>query len=240
MINISVNKIGTLVVPSNVLQILAMTEGLTQVEITRLDEIAEKVYILEYDRFFDFEAGQIVKLAWPGQDKPRLYSIASGEKDSKIQILFNVVGDGYLTPLMAGLRPGNTLLSSKALGKFTGTEGPAWWIAQGTGIAPFASMFRSGQTGSKKLIHGGRSIRTFYFQDEFMAKMGTDYVRCSSREAGEGLFPGRVTDYIRQFKELPADSLYYLCGSAEMVVETRDLLIERKVPFSRIVSEIYF
>ena len=33
---------------------------------------------------------------------------------------------------------------------------------------------------------------------------------------------------------------YYLCGSAEMVVEIRDILIEKGIPFDRIISEIYF
>ena len=33
---------------------------------------------------------------------------------------------------------------------------------------------------------------------------------------------------------------YYLCGSAEMVVDTRDILIEKGIPFENIVSEIYF
>ncbi len=33
---------------------------------------------------------------------------------------------------------------------------------------------------------------------------------------------------------------YYLCGSAEMVVDTRDILIRKGVPFDQIISEIYF
>jgi ferredoxin--NADP+ reductase len=33
---------------------------------------------------------------------------------------------------------------------------------------------------------------------------------------------------------------YYLCGKALMVVEVRDLLISRGIPFENILSEIYF
>jgi NAD(P)H-flavin reductase len=40
--------------------------------------------------------------------------------------------------------------------------------------------------------------------------------------------------------ELPAGHRYLLCGSARMVVEVRDLLIARGVPFEDIVAEIYF
>lgn len=33
---------------------------------------------------------------------------------------------------------------------------------------------------------------------------------------------------------------YYLCGSADMVVEARDILISKGIPFGNIISEIYF
>ncbi len=217
-----------------------MQEGLREVEIVSVEEIAEKVYILEFERFFEFEAGQIIKLAWPGESKPRLYSIASGEKQANIQILFNVVGEGQLTPMMAGMRKGDQILASGPLGKFTGTGGPAWWIAQGTGIAPFASMLRSGQTQDKTLIHGGRYHDSFYYRDEFIPILGERYIRCSSKDSGDSVFRGRVTDYLKSIDRLPVGSLYYLCGSAEMVVETRDILIEKGIPFINIISEIYF
>jgi ferredoxin--NADP+ reductase len=36
------------------------------------------------------------------------------------------------------------------------------------------------------------------------------------------------------------DQKYYLCGSAEMVVESREILISKGIPFNNIVAEIYF
>jgi ferredoxin--NADP+ reductase len=39
---------------------------------------------------------------------------------------------------------------------------------------------------------------------------------------------------------LPTDENYYLCGSSEMVVETRDILVDKGVPFGNIIAEIYF
>jgi ferredoxin--NADP+ reductase len=126
------------------------------------------------------------------------------------------------------------------MGKFSGTGGPAWWIAQGTGIAPFASMFRSGQTNNKTLVHGGRHHDSFYYRDEFIPILGERYIRCSSKDSGDSVFHGRVTDYLKSIDRLPVGSLYYLCGSAEMVVETRDILIEKGIPFINIISEIYF
>jgi ferredoxin--NADP+ reductase len=101
-------------------------------------------------------------------------------------------------------------------------------------------MFRSGQRVGKTLIHGGRYPDSFYYADEFELVLKENYIRCCSREIVPGTFHGRVTDYLNSLDSLSADSLYYLCGSSEMVVETRDLLIKKGVSFTRIVGEIYF
>jgi len=213
---------------------------LVPVIIERLTEIAQDVYVLEFLRFFDFEAGQVIKLAWDKHDDPRLYSIASGEQDKYIQILFNVVGDGYLTPKLQTLKPGSQVFASRSFGKFICDDLPAWWIAAGTGIAPFASMLRSGMTENKVLIHGGKYADSFYFSEEFEPVLEKNYIRCASQEEPEGIYPGRLTKYLKEFDNLPTEPVYYLCGSSEMVVETRDILISKGVAFGRIVSEIYF
>lgn len=213
---------------------------LVPVVVESLKEIATQVYVLEFKRFFDFEAGQVIKLAWEKNWEPRLYSIASGEKERNIQLLFNIVDDGILTPKLASLRPGDKLFASKAFGKFTCGDGPSVWIAAGTGIAPFASMFRSGMRENKILIHGGKYHDSFYYSDEFEPVLGNNYIRCSSQEEVEGAYYGRLTRYLMDRDELPEKAVYYLCGSSEMVVETRDILISKGIKFGQIVSEIYF
>ncbi len=39
---------------------------------------------------------------------------------------------------------------------------------------------------------------------------------------------------------LPQNQLYSICEQSGMAVETRDLLIEKGLPFENIVTEIYF
>lgn len=213
---------------------------LVPVVIEKLEKIAPDVYLLEFLRFFDFEPGQVIKLAWGNQVEPRLYSIASGAQSKYIQLVFNVVNDGTLTPKLAELKPGDQVHASKAFGKFICGDGPAWWIAAGTGIAPFASMFRSGMQEDKVLIHGGKYAHSFYYEDEFSSVLGDQYIRCSSQEQVEGAYHGRLTQYLKELEELPRKAVYYLCGSSEMVVETRDILISKGIAFGQIVSEIYF
>jgi len=148
--------------------------------------------------------------------------------------------DGLLTPWLAGVIPGMKIWVSKPYGSFKDGKKPAWWIATGTGIAPFYSMFRSGNSENKTLIHGVRHLNQFYFEDELEWTMGDRYVRCCSHEQSCNVFPGRITKYLEEIKELPTDINYYLCGKAIMVVEVRDLLISRGVPYENILAEIYF
>lgn len=203
-------------------------------------EISPGVYLLSVKRNWDFEAGQVVKLAVDTGQPPRIYSICSGNHEQELRVLYNIKEDGYLTPKLAALIPGDRVLVSKPYGSFIGTSKPAWWIATGTGIAPFYSMFQSGQFENKTLVHGASYLNQFYFEDELDWSLGKNYQRCCSREQSCDVFPGRVTDYLKAQAELPADAQYYLCGKAIMVVEVRDILINKGVPFENIIAEIYF
>ena len=111
-------------------------------KVTGNEEISPGVFVLSYRRKHEFIPGQVVKIALDREQPPRIYSICSGNHEKEIRILFNIKEDGYLTPKLAALVPGDRLLVSKPYGSFTGTAGPAFWIATGTGIAPFYSMFQ--------------------------------------------------------------------------------------------------
>jgi ferredoxin--NADP+ reductase len=204
------------------------------------DEISPGVFLLSVKRRRDFLPGQVVKLAVDRIQPPRIYSICSGNHEPELRILFNIKEDGYLTPKLAALVPGDQVLLTEPYGSFIGNSKPAWWIATGTGIAPFYSMFQSGLFDHKKLIHGVSYLNQFYFEDELDWSLGKNYQRCCSREQSCDVFPGRVTDYLNSLDKLPQDVLYYLCGKAIMVVEVRDLLIGRGVPYEHIIAEIYF
>ncbi len=212
---------------------------LQKVVISSLIEIAKGVYILGFKRNFNFKAGQVIAITTREDLPARLYSIASGIDDEDVKILFNVVPEGALTTELSEMKVGDEILISQAFGQFYGDDSPAYWIAAGTGIAPFASMFYSGQTNQKVIIHGGRYLESFYFEDDFKS-LNDNYIRCCSQEKGEDVFEGRLTVYLREKKDYPADYKYYLCGSSEMVVECRDILISKGIPYEQIFAEIYF
>ncbi len=209
--------------------------------ITENREIAPGVFLLSFKRQYDFIPGQIIALTLDSNDRePRLYSICSGTGENVISVLYNIVPGGKITGRLSALKPGDHIFTSNPYGRFTVQPQKAFWIANGTGIAPFISMLRSLSDYSGFLIHGGRGEDSFYFSDELSEALGQNYIRCSSTMNKQGYFSGRLTSFLLNTDNLPADYRYYLCGGAEMVVEARDILISRGIPYNMIESEIYF
>jgi ferredoxin/flavodoxin---NADP+ reductase len=212
----------------------------TRIAAERNTEIAEGAYVLRFERTFRFEAGQVIALGIAPEIAPRLYSIASGEHAPYIEVLYTEKSEGELTPKLSGIRPGELVMVSNPFGTFTHVSDSAVYVAAGTGIAPFVSRIRSGKGDNPTLIHGVSDPEYFYFGDELRDALGDQYLQCCSRCRDEAFFHGRVTHFLEQWKGLDTRKKYYLCGSAEMVVDTRDVLIARGVPFASIDAEIFF
>jgi ferredoxin--NADP+ reductase len=214
--------------------------ALRPVLITGNVEISPSVYVVSWKREADFNPGQVVKIAVNLEEPPRIYSICSGNKEKNISVLFNVKPGGALTPRLAQMKTGDEIYVSEPYGSFSCDDSPGTWISTGTGIAPFYSMIRSGRFENKKLLHGVSFANQFYFEDYLRKELGDNYIRCCSRDRDGDHFPGRITEYLLALPELPKGDKYYLCGQALMVVEVRDLLIQKGVPYGQIYAEIYF
>jgi ferredoxin--NADP+ reductase len=216
-----------------------MALPLRPVDVLRLESCGPGAWILWWRRDFEFLPGQVVALGILPTGPQRLYSLASGNRENEAGVLFNLAPDGWLTPQLAAVRPGHRIYVSDPFGSFIGFPGPAVWVATGTGVAPFLSMVRSGLTEEKVLVQGARTRDLFYGSDTLAPALGDRYVRCASADQGEGLVAGRLTGYLGASAWAP-DRPYYLCGSTAMVIEARDILIARGVPYKNIVSEVYF
>ena len=220
--------------------ILSIKRILHKTKVHSLRNIAEGVYVISFLRNFKFTAGQVVAIDLVPDGQPRLYSIASGENEKNVDILFDEKPDGNLTPFLSKLNSNDVIYVSEPFGTFTTTGGKAFWIASGTGVAPFVSMARSGLAVDKILIHGGRLDDNFYFSDVLESLITDGYVRCCSQQEDTQNYNGRLTAWLMDNQNLSTNCPYYLCGSPEMVVQVRDILIEKGIPFQNIISETYF
>lgn len=214
-------------------------QDLKSVKINSIQEVGSDGFVISFDKSFNFKAGQVIGITDHFDKPPRLYSILSSPSEEEIKILFNIKEEGYLSPRLARLKKGNNIFITLPTGNFLSDKEEAYWVAAGTGIAPFVSMYRVGLGYHKTLIHGARTLGNFYFSDQF-SSMEEKYIRCCSGERNDKVYPGRLTDYLRERPFFKPNIKYYLCGSAEMVVESRDILIGKNIPYENIIAEIYF
>jgi ferredoxin-NADP reductase len=213
---------------------------LKAVKVISNELLTKDVHYISIDKPFDFKAGQVIAIAMQPTDEPRLYSIASGINKKHISILFDVKPEGELTPPLSVVKPGDTIYISEPFGKFLCPDKPASWIATGTGIAPFISLVESEQADNVRLLHGSRTLDKFFFQDYLEEQLGEQYLRFCTSESNEKTIEGRLTTYLKNTEKLPTNNKYYLCGSSQMVIDVREILIARGVAFDNIIAEIYF
>lgn len=184
-----------------------------------------------------FAAGQLVTLHARNLLDDRSYTIASGERDETLQVLFRLIPGGRLTPVLAALKPGDLVDISGPYGEFVLRDParPMYFVATGTGIAPCRAYVRSRQNLKLTVVHGVRHAEDLFYREEFLAY---GYQPCVSGEPAAA-FHGRVTDYFRQ-NDIEANAHFYLCGANEMFYEMRDVLEERGVPPASIFTEAYY
>jgi ferredoxin-NADP reductase len=129
-------------------------------------ELSQGAFELELDRppSFRFAPGQSIRLLHGATSRD--YSLASAGESTSLALCIRKIQSGTLSTFLASAARGTTL-------KFTGPHGyfvfrpsarPAVFVATGTGIAPFASMARSGTAGFT-LLHGVRTAEDLYYQD---------------------------------------------------------------------------
>lgn len=184
-----------------------------------------------------FAAGQLITIHGRELLEDRSYTIASGESDDHLKILFRLMPAGKLTPQLVGLRPGDAVEVSGPFGEFTlrDPQRANYFVATGTGIAPCRAYIRTHGGLKLTVVHGVRQASDLFYRQEFQPYT---YQACVSGEPAAG-FHGRVTDYFRQ---IPIDTAahFYLCGANEMFYEMRDVLEERGVKSSSIFTEAYY
>jgi ferredoxin--NADP+ reductase len=96
-----------------------------------------------------FNAGQFVRvgLEIDGEIIARPYSLVNSPSESTLEILFNIVPEGPLSPRLFELQQGDTVLvASNPAGFLTVGEVPEvanlWMMATGTAIGPFLSILK--------------------------------------------------------------------------------------------------
>ena len=213
---------------------------------------AEGLYSMQFDApVGEFKAGQYTKVALDvGEQRiGRPYSLVNAPGQRPLEIYFNEVPEGPLTPRLSDLVPGDALwVSSQAGGIFTlDTVEPAqtlWLLATGTALGVYLSILRTAEPWELFerviLVHGTRTVAELAY-GEVIAGIAEqhgrqfNFVPVVSREDHPVAMRGRITDLItggelegRVGAAITHDSSHVmLCGNSAMIKDAKVILESR-------------
>lgn len=205
--------------------------------VLNLEDLTENTFLVQLEGSkFNARAGQCFSVGLPGAGINREYSMYSGAQSPYLEFLIRIVEDGSLTPKLGKCQVGDYVEVNGPFGEFVipdvDLERRHVFVATGTGIAPFHSMVKTYANLDYTVIHGVRFQNERYGSEDYKADR---YKSCvSSSKAGR-----RVTDYLKT-EPLDPNSLYYLCGNRNMIVESFETLRLRGVAASNIRTEVFF
>ncbi len=200
----------------------------------------------------NFESGQFVRvgLEIDGEVVARPYSLVNTPDESLLEIYFNIVEEGPLSPRLFDLQPGDpVLVAPRPAGFLTVSEVPKannlWMLATGTAIGPFLSILKGNAVWQKfGQITLCYSVRTY---DELTYTETIDriavqqpeqfrFIPLITREAVEGTLNQRIPASIksgdleeRANVEISGDSHVMICGSTEMITDVSAILESREM-----------
>lgn len=201
--------------------------------------LTENVFKLETERpNLNIVAGQCFNLGVPGASINREYSMYSGSGEPSLVFLIRAIDNGLVSSKLQKMLPGDEIEIDGPYGEFRipldKRRSKFFFIASGTGIAPFHSFVKTYPDIDYTIIHGIRYSNETYDANDY--EVGR-YIPCiSSNCHGES---SRVTDYLK-YNHPPDDALFYLCGNRNMIIDTVEILLSLGIGGNQIVSEVFF
>jgi ferredoxin--NADP+ reductase len=198
-----------------------------------------------------FTAGQFTRVALDidGERVGRPYSLVNAPDERPLEIFFNEVPEGPLTPRLSDLASGDSVwLTNRSSGVFTMenvvSRRHLWLLATGTALGVYLSMLKTPQPWQRFeriiLVHGVRCAEDLAY-GETLAQLQTThgerftFLPTLSRERQDAMLHGRITSLLESgaiedrvgLRIRPDDSHLMLCGNSEMIKEVRALLEAR-------------
>jgi len=200
--------------------------------------------------FKSFESGQFVRVALDidGERVARPYSLVNTPDDECLEVYFNIVPEGPLSPKLAELKKNDEIfVTDKANGFLTVSEIPEckqlWMLATGTGVGPFLSILKSEKVWQRfeKVVLGYsvRDLSELSYQAKISAieKQHENqflFVPFVTREKVEGAMNQRITASLEDgaFEQraginIDEDSHIMMCGNSAMISSVTEALEKR-------------
>ena len=213
---------------------------------------AEGLYSLRFEGHTpELRAGQFIRVGVEHEDDvlARPYSLMNVPGTDHLEIFFNVVEEGPLSPKLAALEPGDDVkIAPKANGFLVIEEIPEtrdlWMVATGTGVGPFISILQAGELWARyenvMLVYSVSVASELAYQEELQALVQQQperfrYLPIVTREKVEDTIDRRVTTALADggleeaagVKISREDSHVMMCGNSAMIADMFEELDKR-------------
>lgn len=199
----------------------------------------------------EFQAGQFTRIALDIDNERigRPYSLVNAPHERPLEIYFNEVPDGPLSPHLSELQPGDRLwVDETPRGFFTLEEVPEgrhlWMLATGTALGVFLAILKTDEPWRRFeqiiLVHGVRTADELTYADtmeQLSARHGDrfTFVPALSREPREATLHGRIPALLADGRLerttglglAPETSQLMLCGNQGMIQDATEYLKSR-------------
>jgi len=213
---------------------------------------SDKLYSLRFQApVADFSAGQFIRLALEvdGERVARPYSLVNPPGSPVLEVHFNEVPEGPLSPRLAKLQPGDRVwVAAKPNGFFTLAQLPEardlWMLATGTALGVYLSILRTEESWRRfrhlLLVHNVRYANQLSYPEQ-IAELRTRhgerfrYLPLTSRESRPQALQGRILAALQDGRlearaGLPLGAEHshvMLCGNMGMIREVSEALEAR-------------
>lgn len=243
-------------------QIRSNQPVMREAEIAKVELIAERTMLLvlkllpdaQQSLAFEFEPGQFVELEIPELNLKRAYSIANTPNwEGKLEFLIRLQPQGlFSTYLQETAKVGQHLQVSGASGNFgvsTQCLNSRYFVAGGTGIAPFLSILQRiaewGEDYPIQLFLGVNNEQEIFYQDELTAlKQAIPHLQVEicvwkPSETWTG-FCGTPAEALKTYlaKEINLPDVF-LCGPPLLVEAATQIALEAGVKPAQIFCESF-
>jgi len=219
--------------------------------------VKELVIKISGKETFNFSPGQFLTFDLPIGEKRlerwRSYSIANcNNATNRIHLIVSYIeGGGASEYFFKKLKSGEVLKFKGPEGKFTLPEKinkSLVMVCTGTGVAPFKSMIEhvfKNKIEHKKihLIYGTRKSDGILYKDYFekldKVHESFEFSVALSREPYKG-YQGYVHDiYLKRYKKVNKQVIFYLCGWQNMIDQAQAELLKQGFQKDQIYFELY-
>lgn len=217
-----------------------------KVKILSIEKIAQNIYKLltEKPEGYSFIPGQFTEISLNGdiQSSNKAHFSFTGLVDvNNLEFIMKPCsGCNTLVKEIIKLKPSDELIIREPQGKLQ-YKGMGTFIAGGTGITPFISIFRNlkqkNDLAGNKLIYSNKTINDAILHNELLEMLGMNYTNLFTEERFQNVYFGRIDRNFLRMEIVDFAQYFYVSGSVEFVQNVKMILRNFEVTPDSIISE---